>query len=97
MQGKKGEKEDSGQNTTGKTMLKVTGITLAALLAAILLNRFVYSAFVMSKLGYAVWYDLELWKQYWAFLPGKILCIVNIVLIASLIIEFIWFAGKYKK
>ena len=73
---------------------KIITATLLALLVTMLLQRFVYSAFVMMKLNRIVWYDIGIWKQYWTWLPGKILCIVNLTLIVLLIAEFLRFVWK---
>ena len=77
---------------------KILTATLTALLITGLLHRFAYSAFCMAKAGQVFWYSFELWKQYWEWLPGKILCIVLTVLIFALIGEAVYFifCGKKK-
>lgn len=81
------------------TGFKVFAATLGALLVTGLVHRFTYSAFVMGKTGQMYWYDLELWKQYFAWLPGKVLCILFTLLIVALIIEalFFIFCGNKKQ
>ena len=69
---------------------KILSATLMALLITGLLHRFTYSAFCMAKKGQVFWYNPDLWKQYYAWLPGKILCIANLSLIFLLIIESLW-------
>lgn len=69
---------------------KIVSATLIALIAAIVLQRLTYSAFCMAKAGQVFWYSWDLWKQYYAWLPGKILCIANLSLIFLLIIESLW-------
>ncbi|MBO5721801.1 MAG: hypothetical protein J6S19_01685 [Lentisphaeria bacterium] len=69
---------------------KIVSATLIALIVAIVLHRFTYSAFSMAKTGQVFWYNWDLWKQYYAWIPGKILCIANLSLIILLIIESLW-------
>lgn len=66
---------------------KIVTATLLALIMTVLLHRLVYSGFAISRVGRRVWYDWDLWKQYWAWLPGKILCLALVLLVAALIIE----------
>ena len=66
---------------------KIVTATLLALIVTVLLHRLVYSGFAISRVGRRVWYDWDLWKQYWAWLPGKILCLALVLLAAALIIE----------
>ena len=77
---------------------KIVTATLIALIAVIVLHRFIYSAFCMAKAGQVFWYNWDLWKQYYVWLPGKILCIAWLVLIFALITEsvFMIFPGKTK-
>ena len=70
---------------------KILSATLMALLITGLLHRFTYSAFCMAKNGQVFWYNLDLWKQYYAWLPGKILCIALAALIFVLIGEALYF------
>lgn len=76
--------------------LKIFTATLFVLVITGMVNRFIYSAFVMSKEGVVYWYNWELWKQYFAWLPGKILCIALAVQIAALLIEAIYFIFRSK-
>ena len=87
----------SGKRMKNPREFKIITATLIALIIAILLHRVVYSAFVMHKLGYIVKYNIEMWKQYYAWLPGKILCTLNLSLIVLLIIEVIWMVGRGRK
>ena len=66
---------------------KIVTATLLTLIMTVLLHRLVYSGFAISRVGRSVWYDWDLWKQYWAWLPGKILCLALVLLAAALIIE----------
>ena len=66
---------------------KIVTATLIALIAVVVLQRFSYSAFCMAKAGQVFWYSWDLWKQYWAWWPGKILCLALVLLAAALIIE----------
>ena len=77
---------------------KIVTATLIALIAVIVLHRFIYSAFCMAKAGQVFWYSWDLWKQYYAWMPGKILCIALAVLVLALIIEAVYFifCGKRK-
>lgn len=77
---------------------KIVTATLIALIAVIVLHRFSYSAFCMAKAGQVFWYSWDLWKQYYAWMPGKILCIALAVLVLALIIEAVYFifCGKRK-
>ena len=76
---------------------KIITATLLAVIVITLLNRLFYHGFVMNKVGFMVKYDFEVWKQYWQWLPGKILCISNASLILLLIIESILMIYKGKK
>ena len=60
-------------------------VILLLLVVTTVLHKMVYSAFSMYKKGWIAKYSLEMWQQYWAWLPGKILCIANAVLIVLLI------------
>ena len=73
------------------TGFKIFAATLGALLVTGLALRFTYSAFALIQTGQVYWYDWELWKHYFAYLPGKILCILLAVLIAALILEALCF------
>ena len=77
--------------------LKILSVTLMALLITGLLHRFTYSAFCMAKKGQVFWYNPDLWKQYYAFLPGKILCFALAVLSLALIIEAVYFIFRRRK
>ena len=77
--------------------LKILSVTLMALLITGLLHRFTYSAFCMAKKGQVFWYNPDLWKQYYAYLPGKILCIVLAALILVLLIEAVYFIFRRRK
>jgi hypothetical protein len=70
---------------------KIFSVTLLALVISVLLNRFIYSAFSMTKAGQIFWYNRDLWKQYWAWLPGKILCITLVLLVLAVICEAVYF------
>ena len=70
---------------------KIVTATLIALIAVIVLQRFIYSAFCMAKAGQVFWYSWDWWKQYYAWLPGEILCIALAVLVFALIIEAVYF------
>ena len=78
--------------------LKILTATLIMLLITGVLHRFAYSAFSMAKAGQVFWYSWDLWKQYYAWLPGKILCVALAVLIPALIGEAVYFifCGKRK-
>ena len=80
------------------TAFKILTATLIMLLITGVLHRFAYSAFSMAKAGQVFWYSWDLWKQYYAWLPGKILCIALAVLIFILIIEafYFTFCGRKK-
>ncbi len=80
------------------TALKILTATLIMLLITGVLHRFAYSAFSMAKAGQVFWYSWDLWKQYYAWLPGKILCVALAVLIPALIGEAVYFifCGKRK-
>ena len=76
---------------------KIVTATLIALIAVIVLHRFSYSAFCMAKAGQVFWYSWDLWKQYYAWMPGKILCIALAVLVFALIIEAVYFIFRRRK
>ena len=76
---------------------KIVTATLIALIAVVVLQRFSYSAFCMAKAGQVFWYSWDLWKQYWAWWPGKILCIALAVLVFALIIEAVYFIFRGKR
>jgi hypothetical protein len=80
------------------TALKILTATLIMLLITGVLHSFAYSAFSMAKAGQVFWYSWDLWKQYYAWLPGKILCVALAVLIPALIGEAVYFifCGKRK-
>lgn len=69
------------------TEFKICAATLFALVITIMVQRFVYSGFVWAKAGRCVYYDFGLWQAYWEWLPGKILCIINAILIIAFIAE----------
>ena len=73
------------------TALKILTATLIMLLITGVLHRFAYSAFSMAKAGQVFWYSWDLWKQYYAWLPGKILCITLVLLILAVICEAVYF------
>ena len=79
------------------TGLKIFSATLIALLITGLLHRFVYFAFSMEKTGQVFRYNWELWKQYYEWLPGKILGIALAVLILALIVEAVYFIFSGRK
>lgn len=70
---------------------KIVTATLIALIAVIVLQRFIYSAFCMAKAGQVFWYNWDLWKQYYAWLPGRILCITLVLLVLAVICEAVYF------
>ena len=80
------------------TAFKILTATLIMLSITGVLHRFAYSAFSMAKAGQVFWYSWDLWKQYYAWLPGKILCVALAVLIPALIGEAVYFifCGKRK-
>ena len=82
---------------TSDVSFKILTATLISLIITGLLHRFVYSAFSMAKARQVFWYNLDLWKQYYEWLPGKILCILKLSLIVLLIIEVIWMVGRGRK
>ena len=82
---------------TSGVSFKILSVTLIALLITGLLHRFAYFAFSMGKTGQVFRYNWELWKQYYEWLPGKILCILKLSLIVLLIIEVIWMVGRGRK
>ena len=82
---------------TSGVSFKILSATLMALLITGLLHRFTYSAFCMAKMGQVFWYNPDLWKQYYAYLPGKILCFALAALILALIIEAVYFIFRRKK
>ena len=76
---------------TSGVSFKILSVTLIALLITGLLHRFAYFAFSMEKTGQVFRYNWELWKQYYEWLPGKILGIALAVLILALIVEAVYF------
>ena len=88
---------DCGKMKRSDLGLKILSVTLMALLITGLLHRFTYSAFCMAKKGQVFWYNPDLWKQYYAYLPGKILCIVLAALILVLLIEAVYFIFRRRK
>ena len=76
---------------------KILSVTLIALLITGLLHRFAYPAFSMAKAGQVFWYNWDLWKQYYMWLPGKILCLALALLILALIGEAVYFIFYGKK
>ena len=79
---------------------KILTATLIALITAVVLHKLVYSTFCIVKAGQVFYYNWDLWKQYWAWLPGKIICIVLATLIILLLCEsmyFIFCIPKHKK
>ena len=82
---------------TSGVSFKILSVTLIALLITGLLHRFAYFAFSMEKTGQVFRYNWELWKQYYAYLPGKILCFALAALILALIIEAVYFIFRRRK
>ena len=76
---------------------KIWSATLALLLLTGLIHRFTYTNFSLIKAGQVFWYNWDLWKQYFSWLPGKILCITFAVLVFSLIAESIFLIFRSKK
>ena len=76
---------------------KILSVTLIALLITGLLHRFAYFAFSMEKTGQVFRYNWELWKQYYEWLPGKILCFALAALLLALIIEAVYFIFRRRK
>lgn len=79
------------------TAFKILSATLIALLITGLLHRLAYFAFSMKKTGQVFRYNWDLWRQYYEWLPGKILGIVLAVLILALIVEAVYFIFCGKK
>ena len=79
------------------TAFKILSATLIALLITGLLHRLAYFAFSMEKTGQVFRYNWDLWKQYYEWLPGKILGIALAVLILALIVEAVYFIFCGKK
>lgn len=69
-----------------KSFKIVTG-TLILLIIAVAVNHYVYPAFSIAHTGMVYRYDLELWKRYFAWWPGKILCLTIAISAAALLIE----------
>ena len=82
---------------TSDVSFKILTATLISLIITGLLHRFVYSAFSMAKARQVFWYNLDLWKQYYEWLPGKILGIALAVLILALIVEAVYFIFSGRK
>ena len=76
---------------------KILSATLMALLITGLLHRFAYFVLSMEKTGQVFRYNWELWKQYYEWLPGKILGIALAVLILALIVEAVYFIFSGRK
>jgi hypothetical protein len=70
---------------------KILSVTLIALLILVVLNRFVHSTFSMVKAGQVFRYKWDLWRQYWEWLPGKVLCISFVLVTIILLIEAVYF------
>ena len=85
------EAQNNRKMKKSDTGLKIFSATLIALLITGLLHRFVYFAFSMERTGQVFRYNRELWKQYYEWLPGKILCIAIAILILALIVEAVYF------
>ena len=79
------------------TAFKILSATLIALLITGLLHRLAYFAFSMEKTGQIFRYNWDLWRQYYEWLPGKILGIALAVLILALIVEAVYFIFCGKK
>ncbi len=79
------------------TAFKILSATLIALLITGLLHRLAYFAFSMEKTGQVFRYNWDLWRQYYEWLPGKILGIALAVLILALIVEAVYFIFCGKK
>ena len=79
------------------TGFKILSATLIALLITGLLHRLAYFAFSMEKTGQVFRYNWDLWRQYYEWLPGKILGIALAVLILALIVEAVYFIFCGKK
>ena len=79
------------------TGFRILEFTLIALVIIVVLNRIIYSAFCMAKAGQVFWYSANLWKQYYAWQPGKILCISLAALILALICEAAYFIFRRRK
>ena len=79
------------------TGFKLLGLTLIGILITGLIYRFVYMTWVIAKTGQLYWYNRELWKQFWAWLPGQILSIIFVILIITLILEGVYFIFFEKK
>ena len=83
--------------TKSYTAFKILSATLIALLITGLLHRLAYFAFSMEKTGQVFRYNWDLWRQYYEWLPGKILGIALAVLILALIVEAVYFIFCGKK
>jgi len=68
-------------------IFSLVSLTLTGLLVSLVIHRFTYSAFGMTKAEYVSSFNIKLWKQYLAWLPGKIICFVLAAFIIALIIE----------
>ena len=79
------------------TAFKILSATLIALLITGLLHRLAYFAFSMEKTGQVFRYNWDLWRQYYEWLPGKILGIALAVLILALIVEAVYFIFSGRK
>ena len=79
------------------TAFKILSATLIALLITGLLHRLAYFAFSMEKTGQIFRYNWDLWRQYYEWLPGKILCFALAALILALIIEAVYFIFRRRK
>ena len=79
------------------TAFKILSATLIALLITGLLHRLAYFAFSMEKTGQVFRYNWDLWRQYYEWLPGKILGIALAVLILTLIVEAVYFIFSGRK
>ena len=76
---------------------KICTMTLLSVIVMTLINRFVYSGFSLSRRGVVSKYDFELWKEYWEWLTGKIICIVTALLIIVFAVECCLMIFKRRK
>lgn len=76
---------------------QITTATLIALIAAVILQRLLFTAFCMAKQGKVSYYNWDLWQQYIFWLPGRITIISLAFLILALITESLFLILKHKK
>lgn len=76
---------------TSEKEFKILIASLIALFVIGLLNRSVYAAWSMEKTGQIFWYNLDLWQQYFTWLPGKAFVITLVLLVIVLILEMMYF------